>query len=305
LNGLYWPTQASLDQPDTNGAPTTDFTIQEVTATQPVDWPELSTTQKLTSGKNTADSTAGQNAAYYYISYQLINLYYIVGAQGNNIDDIHYYFTGGNNTFLDYHNFDPTNLTFPGATPTTCFQWTDPVLVRGAIACFTQNDFNAVRDQMHNEILYLTNVLQFMVNGSTNMKDIVASGGGSAALALINAAAAVQASTLQPPPARQVKSNVSNILNLVGNIVSTAATIATAALGLPEATEGIKLALQILGPAAGVTTGSFGMASAITGGLHTAGGPAPIPSRDYPFLTTIGDLSSNQLQQGFTAGFDS
>jgi hypothetical protein len=305
LNGLFWPTQASLDQPDTNGAPTTDFTIQEVTATQPADWPELSTTQKLTSGTNTADSTTGQNAAYYYISYQLINLHYIIGAQGNNIDDMHYYFTGGSNTFLDYHSYDPINLTFPGTTPATCFQWTDPVPVRGALACFTQNDFNAVRDQMHNEILYLTNVLQFMVNGSTNMKDIVASGGGSAALALINAAAAVQASTLQPPPARQVKSNVSNILNLVGNIVSTAATIATAALGLPEATAGIKLALQILGPAAGVTTGSFGMASAITGGLHTAVGPAPIPSRDYPFLTTIGDLSSNQLQQGFTAGFDS
>ena len=305
LNGLYWPTQASLDQPGADGAPTTDLTIQEVTATQPVDWPELSTTVKLTSGAFTADSTGGQNAAYYYIGYQLINNFYIVGAQGNKIDDIHYYFTSGNNTFLDYHYYDPANLTFPGATPTTCFTWTDPVPTRGTLACFTQNDFNAVRAQMHNEILYLTNVLQFMVTGSTNMKDIVASSGGSAALALINAAAAVEASTLQPPPAMPIKSNVSNILNLIGNAVSTAATIASTALAGPEASESVQLLLKIVGPSAGVTSGSFGMASAITGGLHTAGGPSPIPSRDYPFLTTIADLSNNQLQQGFTAGFDS
>jgi hypothetical protein len=158
---------------------------------------------------------------------------------------------------------------------------------------------------MHNEILYLTNVLLFMVNGSTNMKDIVASGGGSAALALINAAASVEASTLQPPPAVPIKSNVSNILNLIGNAVSTAATIASTALGGPEAGANVQLLLKIVGPAAGVTSGSFGMASAITGGLHTAGGPSPIPSRDYPFLTTIADLSNNQLQQSFTAGFDS
>jgi hypothetical protein len=304
LNGLYWPTQASLDQPDTDGAPTTDFTIPEVTSTQPVEWPELSNTQKLTSGSFTADSTAGQNAAYYYISNQLISEHYIIGAQGDFIDDIHFYYTGGNNTFLDYHTYDPVTLTFPGSSPTDCFQWADPVLARGALACFTQNDFNAVRAQMHNEIIYLTNVLQFMVNGSTNMKDVVASGNGSAALALINAAAEVQASTLQPPPATPVKSKVSAILNLTANIVSTAASIATASLGVPEASAGIKLALKILGPASGVTRGAFGMASAITSGL-TTGGRAPLPSRDYPFLTTIGNLSNNSLQQGFTAGFDS
>jgi len=304
LNGLYWPTQASLDQPGSDGSPTTDFTIQEVTSTQPIEWPELSTTQTLTSGAFTADSTGGQNAAYYYISYQLINDHYIIGALGDFLDDIHYYFTGGNNTFLDYHTFDPATLPFPGALPTDCFQWTDPVLTRGTLSCFTQNDFNAVRAQMHNEIVYLTNVLQFMVNGSTNMKDVVASGNGSAALALINAAAQVQASTLQPPPATPVKSKVSAILNLTANIVSTGAALATAGLGIPETTAGITAALKILGPASGVTRGTFGMASAITSGL-TTGGRTPLPSRDYPFLTTIGNLSNNSLQQGFTAGFDS
>jgi hypothetical protein len=304
LNGLYWPTQASLDQPGSDGSPTTDFTIQEVTSTQPIEWPELSTTQTLTSGAFTADSTGGQNAAYYYISYQLINDHYIIGAQGDFLDDIHYYFTGGNNTFLDYHTFDPATLPFPGALPTDCFQWTDPVLARGTLACFTQNDFNAVRDQMRNEIVYLTNVLQFMVNGSTNMKDVVASGNGSAALALINAAAEVQASTLQPPPATPVKSKVSAILNLTANVVSTGVALATAGLGIPAESASIKLALRVLGPASGITRGTFGMASAITSGL-TTGGRTPLPSRDYPFLTTIGNLSNNSLQQGFTAGFDS
>ena len=304
LNGLYWPTQASLDQPGSDGSPTTDFTIQEVTSTPPIDWPELSSTQTLTSGAFTADSTAGQNAAYYYISYQLINDSYIIGAQGDFIDDIHYYFTGGNNTFLDYHTFDPATLPFPGSLPTDCFQWTDPVPTRGTLSCFTQNDFNAVRDQMRNEIIYLTNVLQFMVNGSTNMKDVVASGNSSAALALINAAAQVQASTLQPPPTTPVKSKVSAILNLTANVVSTAVGIITAGLGVPEASDSIMLAIKLLGPASGVTRGTFGMASAITSGL-TTGGRTPLPSRDYPFLTTIGNLSNNSLQQGFTAGFDS
>ena len=303
LNGLYWPTQASLDQPGSENKPTADFTMQEIGATQPVEWPELSTTQKLTVGSNTADTTAGQNAAYYYISYQLINQHYILGAQGNYIDDIHYYYTGGNNTFLDYHTFDPANLTFPGSTPATCYQWTDPVTVRGALACFTQNDFNAVRAQMHNEILYLTNVLQFMVTGSTNMKDIVASGNGSAALALINAASEVKGSSLQPPPPTPVRSNISNILNLVGNVVSVGAAIATGGAST-FAEKAVQDAVAAAGPVVSVVSGSFGIASSVTGGLQTGGGPAPIPGPDYYFETTIGDLSSNALQQQFTAGFD-
>jgi hypothetical protein len=300
LNGLFWPTQASLDQPGTDGKPTTDFTMQEVGATEPVEWPELSTTQKLTSGSYTADSTDGQNAAYFYISYQLITQHYILGAQGDYVDDIHYYFTGGNNTFLDYHTFDPANLPFPGATPTTCYPWSNRF---GIQTCFTQNDFNAVRAQMHNEIVYLTNVLQFMVTGSTNLKEVVASGNSSAALALINAAASVKGSTLQPPPATPVKSNVSNILNLVGNVVSVGAAIATGGLST-SVTDAAKTAVAIIGPSASVITGAFGIASSATGGLQTGGGPAPLPSRDYTFLTTIGDLSSTTLQQTFTAGFD-
>ena len=307
LNGVYWPTQASLDQPGSDGLPTTDFTIQEVTAKQPVDWPELSTTQKLTSTISsgttyTADTTDGQNAAYYYISYQLVTQHYIVGAQGNYLDDIHYYFTGGNNTFLDYHIFDPATLTFPGSSPTDCYLWTDPVQGRGTLACFTQNDFNAVRAQMHNEIVYLTNVLQFMVNGSTNMKDLVASGNGSAALALINAAATVQASTLQPPPATPVKFNISNILNLVGNAVSLGAAVATGGLSL-EGTELAAKAASAIGPSAGVISAIFGASSAVTGGLTTPGSQ-PVPSNNANFLTTIGSLSQSELQQNFTAGFD-
>lgn len=40
----------------------------------------------------------------------------------------------------------------------------------------------------------MDNILQFMVNGSTNMKDVVATGNGSAALALIGAASIVKGS---------------------------------------------------------------------------------------------------------------
>jgi hypothetical protein len=159
---------------------------------------------------------------------------------------------------------------------------------------------------MHNEIVYLTNVMQYTVTGSTNMKDIVASGSGSAASALINAAASIQASTLQPPPATPVKASISNILNFVGNIVSVSAAIASG--GLSVSTEdAAKTALTILGPSAGATTGFFGMASAATGsgGLSSGGnGSTPLPSKNYTFLTTIGNLSNNSLQQTFTAGFD-
>jgi hypothetical protein len=159
-----------------------------------------------------------------------------------------------------------------------------------------------LRAQMHNEIVYLTNVLQFMVNGSTNMKDLVASGNGSAALALINAAAAVQASTLQPPPATPVKFNISNILNLVGNAVSLGAALATGGLTL-EGTELANKAIAGIGPSAGIISAMFGASSAVTGGLTTAGSP-PVPGNNANFLTTIGNLSQSELQQNLTAGFD-
>jgi hypothetical protein len=46
---------------------------------------------------------------------------------------------------------------------------------------FTAADQAAVAAQLRIELVYLYNVLQYMVNGTPNMKDIVASANGSAA----------------------------------------------------------------------------------------------------------------------------
>ena len=200
LNGLYCPMRTS--QETAGSSAVSDFTLDTITSQQPVKWPELS--GNLLPG---ASSVAGQVSAYQYASYQLITQYYIKGAQGDFLDDIHYYFTGSLNTLLDYHTFDPVNLTFPGQ-PGSCYTWTDPVN-NTALPCFTQQDLQAVASQLSTEIVDLDNVLVFMVTGSTNMKDVVATGNGSAALALIGAAAEIEGSSLQPPPAAPVTTNVS------------------------------------------------------------------------------------------------
>src|ERR1700753_1906008 len=81
-------------------------------------------------------------------------------------------------TILSSTTIPSTRQLFPSPAPCPRIVSSGPIRVptRGTLSCFTQNDFNAVRDQMRNEIICLTNVLQFMVNGSTNMKDVVASG---------------------------------------------------------------------------------------------------------------------------------
>ena len=112
LNGLYRPGHT---QQETAGADNAELTIGLVASQQPVEWPELSGV--LLPG---AGSVAGQVAAYHYLSYQLVTRYYIKGAQGNYLDDIHYYFTGSNNTYIDYHTFDPVSIQFPGGCLVGC-----------------------------------------------------------------------------------------------------------------------------------------------------------------------------------------
>ena len=288
LKGLYWPTRAS--QETAGSSAVSDFTLDTITSQQPVKWPELS--GNLLPG---ASSVAGQVSAYQYASYQLITQYYIKGAEGDFLDDIHYYFTGSLNTLLDYHTFDPANLTFPGQ-PGSCYTWTDPVN-NTALPCFTQQDLKAVASQLSTEIVDLDNVLVFMVTGSTNMKDVVATGNGSAALALIGAAAEIEGSSLQPPPAAPVTTNVSNILNLVSSVINIGVTVATDGLVPPDLVDSVTRGGSIIGSI-------FGGASSITGGLTQGGGPAPLPSPQYTFTTTIGDLANSSLQQQITIGFD-
>jgi hypothetical protein len=38
------------------------------------------------------------------------------------------------------------------------------------------SDFNAVKAQLSLEVIYLTNTMQYLVTGSTNLKDVVTSG---------------------------------------------------------------------------------------------------------------------------------
>lgn len=289
LNGYYWPTRAS--QETAGSSAVSDFTLDSIGSRQPVKWPELSGT--LLAG---ASTVAGQVAAYQYASYQLVTQYYIKGAQGDFLDDIHYYFTGSLNTFLNYHTFDPADLQFPGQSG-TCYTWTDPV-TNTALPCFTQQDLRAVAQQLSTEIVDLDNVLVFMVTGSTNMKDVVATGNGSAALALIGAAASIEASTIQPPATTPVKTNVSNILNLVSSVVNIGVTIATDGLVPPDM-------VDIVTRGGGIIGSVLGASSSITGGLTQGGGsPSQLPSEQYKFETTIGDLANNQLQQQITIGFD-
>jgi hypothetical protein len=292
LNGYFAPTSTSQESAAqyTNGE-AADFTFQTVGTAQPVEWPEL--TGSLPGGS----SAAGEMAAYPYLSYELVTKYYIIGAQGDYLDDIHYYFTGANNTYIDYHSFNPVNLPFPGAAG-SCYTWTDPVTNK-QLACFTQQDFSAVAQQLSTEIVDLDNILQYMVNGSTNMKDVVASGNGSAALALIGAASTVQASSLQPPPTTPVSVNWSSILNLFGSVVNVGATIATDGLVPADLVDKVT-------QGGGTISGLFDLASSLSGGFTSGGdsAPPPIPSSDYTFETTIGTLANGELQQQLTAGFD-
>jgi hypothetical protein len=291
LNGLYWPTKTSQESQAQQAAGTgADFTMSLVASQQPIEWPELNGT--LLPG---ASSVAGQFAAFNYLSYELVTQYYIRGAQGSHLDDIHYYFAGSNNTYIDYHTFDPINLPFPGAAG-TCFTWNDPVAGR-PLTCFTQQDLAAVAQQVSAEIVDMDNVLQFMVNGSTNMKDIVATGNGSAALALIGAAAVVQGSTLQPPPPTPVTVNVSGILSLVSSVVNEGVTLATDGLVTGDTAD-------LVTKVGSLIAGVFDGASAISGGFTNNDGSQPLPSPGYTFNTTIGNLANSGLQQQLTAGFD-
>src|SRR5208283_4851131 len=77
--------------------------------------------------------------------------YYMKGAQGDYLDNIHYYFTGSLNTLLDYHSFDPVNLPFPGET-NSCYTWTDPV-TKETPECFTAQDLQAVAQQLSTELV--------------------------------------------------------------------------------------------------------------------------------------------------------
>jgi len=310
-NGLYRPADAAQETPaDAANNTGADYTLDKVTLQQPQEWPELS--GSLTGGS----SAAGMVSAYQYISYQLLTQYYLKGAQGAYLDDIHYYFTGGNNTSIDYHTFDPANLHYPGGTQ-GCYSWNDPVSGQ-TLPCFTANDFSAVANQVSVEVVDLVNVLQFMVNGSTNMKDIVAGGNASVALALTSAATTVYQSTLGPSTATTpVTLNLHKIFNLATKIESLAVAIASDGIippgtigggsgggsgngggnnGQPSIFTAIKKTVTLVKDISKV-------ASAASGPFYT-GGHTPTPTTNYTFVATVSQLANSNLQGSMSIGFD-
>ena len=237
IHGLYEP---SHSEQQTAGSDTANLQLGLITSQAPQEWPEYSTLSGAT-------SVAGQVAAYQYLSWYLLNGWYLQGqatsTAANNSSvvgtqqyDIHYFFTGSLNTLLDYHTFDSLDAVFPGnlqaghrnvpcastsgTSPVTC-TWTSPDTNNPLTVTFTSADFAAVQVQLHNELVALNNVLTYMVTGSTNMKDVVAAGNSNAALTLLQALADVQANINQPPaPNAPVAVSPWHIMHMVASDVS-------------------------------------------------------------------------------------
>jgi hypothetical protein len=294
--GLFEASQSAQQQnaaDDATAGP--DYTLTKILAQAPVQWPELSGTLL-----NGAASTAGQAAAYRWISYELITQHYIEGATGSHLDDLHYYFTGSNVNYINYHFFDPRTLAYPGQGE-SAYQWTDPVT--NTAMQFTQADFNAALQQVNTEIVYLVNALNFLVTGPVNLKDTVASGNASASEALTTAAANILGSGLAPNLSRntQVKSNISNILSMVSGVVSIAGGLATD--GSFNTRVPVEIANRI-SKAASIVGGGLSTAAAISGGLTTTSPSTQNATRYSGFAIAIGDLAQNQLQGQMSTGFD-
>lgn len=305
LRGLYRPGHSEQQTP---GSDYSNFTMGLVSSYTPVDWPELASQMPGT------DSFAGQKAAYAYLSWYMLNAWYVQsedGAQGVPAPyayDIHYFFTGSLNTFIDYHTFDPTNAVWPGtpgfsggwnhpcSSPGSTCTWTSPL--DGTTLTFTQNDFNAVKTQLHNEVVDLTNVLLFMVNGSINMKDIIAAGNSNVALTLVSAASTIRANLDEPPPSTPTTVSAQNVVSMVGSGLSTLAGLGTL-IGGPEASAGI----QAINNLVSLTADVFSDVAGVAGGFTNAGSSG-LPSPDSVLDTTIGQLANSDLQDSLLAGFD-
>ncbi len=296
---------------------TAEFTMSVINAQPRVKWPEFTT--PILPG---ASSLQGQENAYAYLSWYLLNAYYVPGQAGQPgvsapyAYDIHYFFTGSLNTYIDIHTFDPSNAVWPGtqgfsggwnvpcqsvttdpASGKPLCTWVSPT--DQASLTFTTGDFSAVQTQMHNEIVDLTNVLLFLVDGSTNMKDITVSGNANTALALLGAASEVMSSINQPTVAA-TPASVSpwNIVSMVGGFLTLATTVPTDGLVSPETAPYLDKGLNVVAD-------MFGLAGTVGGGITPPNSTSSgLPGQDLQLLTTIGDLANSGLQGQMLAGFD-
>jgi hypothetical protein len=168
---------------------------------------------------------------------------------------------------------------------------------------FTENDFLAVRTQLSSEIHYLTDTLQFMVTGSTNMKDVVAGGNANVGLALTGAAATILGSKLVPaPPTTVVTTSWQNIVSMIGGIASLGSAIP----GLGEIAGVVELgttAAKIFGGTASAVGGVAGIAAG-AGQITSSATSKSLPSSFGKFATTIGELANGSMQGQLSNGFD-
>jgi hypothetical protein len=322
LNGLFQPGQTSQEpQPvftAKGGLDDSDFSMAIASFQQPVDWPSNSSSTQLPG----ASSIDGQRAAYRFISHWLLAQYYVKGINGPHQDDLHFFFSGSSNTWIDYHTMDPADLSFPGGTSgwasfqcdtgtsSTC-TFTAPQ--DSTSSTFTSADFAAVQKQMSLEVQYLTNALQFLVTGSTNMKDVVASGNANVGLALSGAASTILASKFQNeeqiPTTTQVSFSWQSLLGLVGGIASVVANA-----------EGVG---ELIGPdewasiapnnqkriknTVGIANTIGSLVSAIGSGGEMVSknqSGTTLPSSFVKFTSTIANLANGELQSPLIVGFD-
>jgi hypothetical protein len=301
---------------DKGGLSASDFTLSTASYQQPAAWPSNSASTLLSG----ASSIAGQQAAYRFMSHWLLAGYYMKTIEGPHQDDIHYFFTGSTNTSINYQAMDPANLpslgvgtwatygctTFDGTTCT--FQAPGD----SAASSFTLSDFNAEKAQLSLEVIYLTNTLQYLVTGSTNLKDVVASGNANVGLALSAAASTIEGSGMGNLNSQQIASKKVTYgwQALLGAIGGAAQTIADLE-GFGELTPAYK-GLSDTGKAwiKGITTA----ANSIGALLSTVGSSGSVkttqtilPSTPQPFAqltTTVGELATQDLSSPLILGFD-
>jgi len=308
-HGLYEPahTQQEPGLNFSSNTSTDDANLQlgVVLSQQPVEWPIFAAPLF---GNGTL---AGQIDAYKYLSWYLLNNYYFVGQLTQNglqyaVDppyayDIHYFFTGSLNTWLDIHTFDPQNVPFPSnSNGCSSCTWQGP---DGTQLNFTVSEFADARYQLHNEIADLTNVLTYFVTGSTNLKDLVAAGNSNAALSILQAFSTVEANINAQGVALDqkapVKVNPWHIVNMIAGAVAPAVTFVT---GGEVNTANIKIAAKAIGILGDVVTAAGSMNGGLSSGNQS--NTDVLPQLDYSLDTTVGQLAGLSLQGQFLAGFD-
>jgi hypothetical protein len=317
LNGLFLPAQTSQESQALfaakGGTSSPDFKLTKATLQQPTDWPSSSQTNLLSG----ADSLFGQLSAYRYLSWVLLNNIYMKGIQGSHQDDIHYFFTGSSNTFINYHTYDSTQILWPdpafafgpyvlpcdsmsGPNNTVC---TSNILGANDPLVFTENDFVSVRNQLSLEVRYLTNTLQFLVTGSASMKATIAGGNSSVGIALTGAAATILGSKLVPvPPITKVTTSWQNIVSMIGGIASVASAIPGIGTVAGVIADGSKIASAVSSGASAI--GGIAGIAAGAGQITSSSTSNALPSSFGKFATTIGQLADGSMQGQLSSGFD-